>query len=62
MDQLRKDSNSGRPESDSYKRHDHFWHDTAVQSQHYRPLGMLFHVSGAMLGQEYVSLPVYDPS
>lgn len=54
MDQARKDSNSGRPGSDSQKRHDHFWHDTAVHSHHDRPLGMLFHVSGAMLDQEDV--------
>jgi hypothetical protein len=61
MDLLRKDSNSSRPNSDSQKRQDHFRHDAAVHSHHDGPLGVLFHVPGAMLNQCYVSLPIYDP-
>lgn len=61
MDLLRKDSNSSRPNSDSQKRQDHFRHDAAVHSHHDGPLGVLFHVPGAMLNQRYVSPPVYGP-
>lgn len=61
MDLSRKDSNSGRPNSDSQNRHDHLRHDAAVHSHHDGPLGMLLHVSGAMLDQKYVSLSIYYP-
>lgn len=52
MNGFGKDSNSGRPNSDRQKWDDHFWHDAAVHSHHDGPLGMFFHVPGAMLDKE----------
>jgi hypothetical protein len=61
MDLPRKDSNSSRPSSDSQNWHNHFRHDTTVHTHHDRPLGVLFHVSGAMLDKECVRLSIYYP-
>lgn len=55
MDIFRKDSNGGRPNSDSHDRHDHFWHDATMHSHHDGPLGVFIHVTGSMLSQAPVS-------